>query len=89
MLKFDLPAKSWRVAFHRAHMCIHEGAWRFWESSLVGCGELCSGRVSALLGWEARNVPAVLSPNVKWETIEARAGSGARSSLGAGGETGA
>lgn len=51
--------------------------------------EMPSGRVTALVDWEAGNVPVKLNPDSRLETIEARAGSGPRSSLGAGGEMGA
>ena len=51
--------------------------------------ELHSDRVTALVDWEARDVPANLNPDIRLETIEARAGTSPRSSLGAGGETGA
>lgn len=50
---------------------------------------MCSDRITALGDWEARNVPVNLNPDTRLETIEARAGSGPRSSLGAGEETGA
>lgn len=43
-----------------------------------------SHRVTALVDWEARNLPANLNPNISLETIEARAGSSPRSSLGDG-----
>lgn len=54
--------------------------------------------ISALLGKKCgvngllplwRNVPANLNPNIRLETIEARAGSSPGSSLGAEGEMGA
>lgn len=51
--------------------------------------EMHSDRVSALVDWEVRSVPANLNPDIRLETIEARAGSGPGSPLGAGGETGA
>lgn len=51
--------------------------------------EMRSDRDTALVDWEARNVPANLHAYIRLETIEAGAGSSPRSSLGAGGETGA
>lgn len=42
--------------------------------------EIHSDMVIALVDWEVSNVPANLNPNIRLETIEARAGSSSRSS---------